>query len=656
MEAKDRRAAPDAAARIPESRAGWYVGREWLVQLVTVLALVAGVAYLTWRIGWSGRGANLPLYLALLAAELFGWCSLAFYAFLAWSVPESEAPPAERVPSVDVLVCTYDEPVHILEPTLVGCRAIRMSHTTYVLDDGRRPEVAALAERLGARYVTRPDDLHAKAGNINHALTVTDGELVLVLDADHVPLPQILDATVGYFEDPGLALVQTPHDFSNRDSVQHTKQERNEQTLFYRVIAPRKDRQNAMFWCGSATLLRRRALDDVGGVLTDTVAEDFHTTIAMHARGWRTRYHDEVLVQGRAPHDLASFLLQRARWARGNLGVFRTKENPITCPGLTLTQRLSYLGSLSNYFSALQRLTLLLVLVATLVSGQLPIHASIAVLLAVWLPWSVLAFGATLGLSRGTLGPLDSTRYGLTTMGINLRGMAAMVFRSAGKFQVTPKEGVDEGGVRVLALLGLCTTIGVVLAVAWVLRILTIAGVIGLPALPSGAEAIIVALGVWELFCFARTLVPLVGRRQRRSRYRTGVRMRARIEGTTVRVDAVDITPDGIAVDVAEPVPVGTHLALLSRFPDAEGRLRDIRLPVEVRSCAPTDDHARLGCRFVDLDAPDARAAPRVLRGRAAEPAARVVPAPVRGPRRGRGARREGELTGAGRATLDGGK
>ena len=136
-----------------------------------------------------------------------------------------------------------------------------------------------------------------------------------------------------------------------------------------------------MFWCGSATIVRRAALEGVGGVLTDTVAEDFHTTIRMHAQGWRTHYHDEILVQGKAPHDLASFLLQRARWAKGNLAVFRTRENPITCPGLTRRQRVSYFASLYNYFSGLQRITLLLVLAWVLLTGQLPMHASPATLL-----------------------------------------------------------------------------------------------------------------------------------------------------------------------------------------------------------------------------------------------------------------------------------
>ncbi len=584
------------------SKHSWWGHHQRAVQAVALVALVAGAVYLTWRIGWSGEGANVPLYLALLAAELFGWVSLASYAFLAWRVQPSVRPPLRSIPSIDVFVCTYDEPVGVVEATLVGCRAITVPHETYLLDDGDRLEMVELADRLGAHYVSRPDHSHAKAGNINHALGATDGELILTLDADHVPMPDILEAIVGYFEDPEVALVQTPHDFANRDSVQHTKFARHEQSLFYEVIAPNKDRQDAMFWCGSATLVRRAALEQVGGVLTDTVAEDFHTTIAMHARGWRTRYHDETLVQGLAPHDLAGFLLQRARWARGNLGVLRTRENPLTCRGLRLEQRLSYFGSLFNYFASVQRVVLLLVLAATLATGALPMHASAVTLLALWLPWSVLALVSTLALSRGTLGVLDSTRYGLLTMGINLRGIVALVRPGTGTFKVTPKEGIDEGGVRVLRMVALCTGLGALLAGVLTARLLAVAGVLSLPSMPDAATAIVIALGCWELACIAKTLVPLVRRRQVRATYRKEVRLPAWIVGTTSLAEIVDVTPHGLAFESSTPGSDGDRLRLETTLTDARGERHVVTLPVEVRSARRLDDGVwRVGARLLHV-------------------------------------------------------
>ena len=211
-------------------------------------------------------------------------------------------------------------------------------------------------------YLTRPDNSHAKAGNINAALPRTEGELVLMLDADHVPMPDALDAMVGYFDDERMALVQTPHDFFNHDSVQHYVVGRHEQSLFYRVVCPGKDRHGAAYWCGSAALIRREALLEIGGVATETIAEDFHTTIRMQRHGWTSRYHDEVLVQGLAPHDLDGYLLQRDRWARGNLAVFTLPESPLRARELRPLQRLSYFASLAAYLAPPMRLLLLVTL------------------------------------------------------------------------------------------------------------------------------------------------------------------------------------------------------------------------------------------------------------------------------------------------------
>src|SRR5262249_9680914 len=157
----------------------------------------------------------------LLVTELYGMWALGTLTWFAWKRRPATRPPILSKPSVDVYICTYDEPDEVVLATLAGCRSLRYPHTTYLLDDGRRDNMRELAELTGAVYMTRPDNSHAKAGNINAALPRTEGELVLMLDADHVPMPDALDALVGYFEDPKVALVQSPHDFSNQDSVQH---------------------------------------------------------------------------------------------------------------------------------------------------------------------------------------------------------------------------------------------------------------------------------------------------------------------------------------------------------------------------------------------------------------------------------------------------
>src|SRR5581483_126573 len=165
---------------------------------------------------------------------------------------------------VDVYITTYNEDPALLRSTILGAVHMRYPHETYVLDDGQRPEVRALAEALGARYLTRQDRTHAKAGNINHALTQTHGDFIAIFDADHVPYPQFLDRVLGRFADERVALVQTPQEFYNLDSV---------------------------FWCGSNAVLRRAAIDSIGGIATETITEDIHTTIKLHRAGWRTAYH-----------------------------------------------------------------------------------------------------------------------------------------------------------------------------------------------------------------------------------------------------------------------------------------------------------------------------------------------------------------------------
>ena len=287
--------------------------------------------------------------------------------------------------------------------------------------------MAALAARWDAEYITRPDNSHAKAGNINHALPITGGDLVFMLDADHVPLPDALDAVVGYFDDERVAIVQTPHEFYNHDSIQHYEVGRHEQSVFYSVICPGKDRHNAAFWCGSGALMRRSALLEIGGVATDTIAEDFHTTIKLHRAGWKSHYHDEVLLQGLAPHDLAAYLLQRDRWARGNLAVFTTPESPLRAGELKAIQRFSYFASLTSYLAGPVRLLMLVTLAAVVWTGQLPLTATPLTLGLLWAPATLLMIVAGSALCRGYQRIADTTHFELCTAEIFARALRCVV-------------------------------------------------------------------------------------------------------------------------------------------------------------------------------------------------------------------------------------
>ena len=552
-----------------------YRGRDRLLRATVVLALVWGTAYLAWRLVDTRHGAQPVMFAVLLAAEVFGLLSLGSFAFLAWRVPTVARPAIGWRPTVDVFVCTYDEGSDVLGATLVGCDRISYPHTTWVLDDGGRDEVRRLAERFGARYLTRPTREHAKAGNINHALAHTSGQLLLVLDADHVPQPDILDATVGYFDDPAVALVQTPHDFGNHDSFQHFETGQHDQSMFFEVIMPGKDRHDGAFWCGSAAVILRHALEGIGGIATETVAEDFHTTIRLHSQGWHSHYHDETLVQGLAPHDLASFLLQRDRWARGNLAVLRTPENPMVASGLRFKQRLSYLSSLLAYFTPLQRLAMLGVLAAMLVTGGLPLHATLWQLALLWLPWILLDLGASSMLCRGEVSLWDGCYSSLLTTEIFLRASFGLLRPFRTSFEVTPKDGVDRGGWPAARQLRLVLVLVTVLVAAMAARLLAVAGLVPLPGLHGAALGVGLAFAAWELFVMAAAVWRVSQRRQTRHHYRAPVELAGVVEGTLVRV--VDLTADGAGVLGPQPIPVGSEVELRLELPTVGGELQPVQ-------------------------------------------------------------------------------
>ena len=577
------------------------------VRVVVVAALVWGVAYLVWRMADTWRGAQPVMFVVLLACEVFGLAMLASFVFLAWRIPVSRRPAIGWRPSVDVFVCTYDESLDILGATLVGCDRITYPHTTWVLDDGRRDEGRRLAERFGARYLARATNEHAKAGNINSALAHTSGELLLVLDADHVPQPDILDATIGYFDDPSVALVQTPHDFGNQDSFQHFETGRHDQSMFFEVIMPGKDRHDGAFWCGSAALILRQALEGIGGIATETVAEDFHTTIRLHGQGWRTRYHDETLVQGLAPHDLATFLLQRDRWARGNLSVLRTPENPLIAPRLTIKQRVSYLSSLLAYFVPLQRLGMLAVLVAMLVSGRLPLHATLWQFGVFWLPWMALELGASALLCRGQASLWDGAYTNLLTTGIFARAAFVLVHPFRTSFKVTPKDGIDGGGWAAARQLRLVLVMASVLAAAALARVLTVAGLVPLPPLRGLALVAGLAFAGWELFVVGAALRRVTRRHQIRRHYRVPVEVSGIVEGTMVRV--VDLTPGGAGLIGPHALEEGTEVGLRMDLPGVDGHLRAVRVSFHVSSSRLADGAGwRMGGTLVPATEADGEA------------------------------------------------
>jgi cellulose synthase/poly-beta-1,6-N-acetylglucosamine synthase-like glycosyltransferase len=580
------------AGRAQTGWGGWWDRHPLLLRLLALIAALWMATYIVWRFGWSWRGADPWLGGVLLISETFGLWNLVMLTWFSWKVPAAARPRTRTLRSIDVYVCTYDEPLTVVRSTLVGCAALKHPHTTYLLDDGRRPEMAELAAEWGADYIARADNHHAKAGNINSALKLTRGELVLMLDADHVPLPDALDALVGYFEDDRVALVQTPHDFYNHDSIQHYEVGRHEQSVFYSVICPGKDRHGAAFWCGSGALIRRQALVGIGGVATETIAEDFHTTIKLQRAGWRTRYHDEVLIQGLGPHDLASYLLQRDRWARGNLSVFTTPESPLRARELTAAQRLSYLASLSSYLAGPMRLLSLLILSVVLWTGQLPLHATPTVLATLWGPATILSIAAGTALCRGYQSLADTTHFELCTAEIYGRALRCALRPGRATFKVTPKEGVDHGGWESVRRLRAVLLLAVLLGVGLVLRSLVDAGVgpALLPRMHGVVLWLVPLITVFELRRVLRTLALVGERRQLRAEYRVPLRAPIAVidpngRGATIG-HSLDLSPSGMRMELTGHLDPRTAVKALIQLPtNREGDSESVHLDLRVVTC-----------------------------------------------------------------------
>jgi len=400
-----------------------------------------GVWYLTWRL--STFNPQAPFFSALIyAAEVFGFGTALLHTFMCWRLSERRAPTPRTGIFVDVFIPTYSESVELVRKTLLAAMAMDYPHTTWLLDDGRRPAMRELATELGCRYLTRADNAHAKAGNLNHALAHSVGDVIAVFDADHAPRRDFLMKTLGYFDDAAVAFVQTPQDYYNLDSFQHRTSGASgkiwtEQALFFRIIQRGKDCWNAAFFCGSCALVRRTALARIGGFATGTITEDLHTSIRLHAAGYQSVYHAEPLAFGLAPESIEPFITQRIRWGQGAMHVWRT-EGILSNRGLSWAQRLNYLASVLTYFDGWQRMVFYFAPVAVLLTGRLPLLADMPAFLLHFLPYYLLTFWCFEELGRGYGGTLYIEQYNMARFAAFAWATLAWIFPTM-RFRVTRK-------------------------------------------------------------------------------------------------------------------------------------------------------------------------------------------------------------------------
>lgn len=373
-------------ARSPETHAA----QSPSLVLMVLLASAGIVVYAVFLLNPANRGDWLP-YAMVMAAETV----LVVHALLAmWTVLSASHDPRgfhfhhaqdrmydvadivraraedrphewtmylrDRAMTVDVFITTYGEDVGTIRRTVTAALGMQGAHRTWVLDDGRSDEVRDLAAELGARYIRRLSSNGAKAGNINHALSIARGDLFVVLDADFVPLPTFLHETVPFFADDAVAFVQTPQTYGNLHTT-ISKGAGYMQAVFYRFIQPGRNRFNAAFCVGTNVIFRRAAIDSVGGIYSDSKSEDVWTSLMLHEKGWRTVYIPETLAIGDTPETIEAYSKQQLRWATGGFEIMLT-HNPLSRRHpLTLDQRLQYTVTATHYLTGIAPLLLLLV-------------------------------------------------------------------------------------------------------------------------------------------------------------------------------------------------------------------------------------------------------------------------------------------------------
>jgi cellulose synthase (UDP-forming) len=368
--------------------------------LLIGLSLTVSLRYLYWRVTATlafEDGIDYLFGYGLLAAEMYALIVLTLgYLQTAWPLrrePQLMSMPSSEWPTVDIFIPSYNEALDIVALTIFAAQSIdwpKDKLRVHVLDDGRREEFRKFCDSIGVNYLVRENNHHAKAGNLNEALKVTDGEFVAIFDADHVPTRSFLQICVGWFyKDPNLAMLQTPHFFFSPDPFEKNlntfRSVPNEGELFYGLVQDGNDLWNATFFCGSCAVMRRSALLDVGGIAVETLTEDAHTALKMSRAGYNTAYLAIPQAAGLATENLARHIRQRVRWARGMAQIFRI-DNPLSGKGLTFGQRLCYLNAMLHFFYGLPRLIFLTAPLTYLFFGAHIFNASALMISAYVLP------------------------------------------------------------------------------------------------------------------------------------------------------------------------------------------------------------------------------------------------------------------------------
>lgn len=519
------------------------------------LSLIAMWTYLSWRVVYTiPSGFAYFAGIILFLVELVQIIQNTIYYIILYKPVKYKVPELPNdLPTVDILIATYNESTDILQRTILACKNVIYDENKveiWLCDDGRRKDVQKLASHLSINYLDRTDNSHAKAGNLNNALKKTKGELIVTLDADMLPKPTFLQKTVGFFIDDNVGFVQTPQSFYNEDLFQYnsyqSKKIPNEQDMFMQEIQSGRDRYNAAIYVGSNTIFNRKALEAIGGFATGTITEDMATGMLMQAKGYKTIAYSEVLAQGLASESLSDLIKQRVRWARGTIQTMRI-WNPLSIKGLSIMQRILYTSSAVYWYFGVFKMVFILAPMIYLLLGVPFLNASLEGILAFWLPYFLLT-NLTSSLISNKKQSFFWNNLHETLMAPSLAwgALVETFLKKPIKFNVTPK-GVQSN--KASLSIGLIKPV-IVLTILSVLA--TIKGSWDLYNSSENTSGLLINL-FWSIFNLIMLLSSLMIAYER-PRYRTSQRFKREYNVNVksglsqIKAKSIDISDNGCSI------------------------------------------------------------------------------------------------------------
>ncbi len=465
----------------------------WKMPMVRALAAAAviffNIKYMLWRTFETLPPVGLtPEFIwsaVVFAAEMIAIVQVSLHTLLFIRLsdrrPETDDLELELrndqwYPPVDVFIPTVNEPIEILETSIRAALDIDWpNHTVWVLDDGRRPWLEAYCKRVGAHYVKRSNNKGFKAGNINNTLENTNGDFVLCIDADFVAYPHILYRSVAWMQQERIALLQTPGNLTNPDPVQYNllgeRAWPEEQRVFTDIVQPARDVWDNAFCYGGTFLVRRSALEEIGGIPEESITEDLYSSYLLRAKGYTVRYLNEALSEGLAAESLASFIKQRTRWALGTLQCLYLRGGPLRARGLSLLDRLFFLDPIIFYLSFFWPFLILIAPAVYWWTGVPPFEAAVGNLITMLFPRMLVSMIVMYWLTDRRVVPIVSELGRIVGIFYYIGAILRGIFDPFGhSFAVTLKGetrssySVLWGALRGFLILGAVTVAGMLLS------------------------------------------------------------------------------------------------------------------------------------------------------------------------------------------------